>query len=123
MYDKNGQLYDRREMLRVKLKNLAQEARLIRREETRTRAGQLRDELALHRRTIVRTAARETHLAYGFIRDIPLERMERNCGSKDWLPPDWAAVAKMVRRYGRTGGAACPCLVAAMPPASQPRAA
>lgn len=35
MYDKNGNLVDRREMLRVKLKSLMEEAKIIRHEERR----------------------------------------------------------------------------------------
>lgn len=113
MYAKDGTLLDRREMLRVKLKNLAQESKLIRREEQRARAGQLRDELALHRRGIVRTAARDTHLAYGFIKGRALIQMEHNCEHKDWSRPNWDAITKMVKRYGPvTGG--CPALEAAI---------
>lgn len=62
MYDKNTVLIDRREMLRVKAKSLAEEAHLIRREERRTR-GLLRDELRWHRTGVVRFEARATHLA------------------------------------------------------------
>jgi len=115
MYAKDGTLLDRREMLRVKLKNLVQEARLIRREEHRARAGQLRDELAFHRRTIVRWASRETHLAYGFVRGRSLIQMENNCERKDWAAPDWAAITKMVKRYGAVVGG-CPTLDAAITP-------
>ncbi len=57
MYAKNGELLDRREMLKVKVKSLAEEARIIRREERRV-LGLLRDELSWHRRQDVRSAAR-----------------------------------------------------------------
>ena len=45
---KQDALIDRREMLRVNVKSLAEEARMVRREEARTHE-QLRDELHLHR--------------------------------------------------------------------------
>lgn len=86
---------DRREMLRVKLKSLAAEAKIIRREEQRS-WGSFRDELRLHRVGTVRQAARETHLAYGFIRGRALEQMEAKAAVK----PDWEAVRKMVKKYG-----------------------
>ena len=88
-------IVDRREMLRVKLKNLAQEAKLIRREEQRS-FGQLREELYRHRIDVVRVAARETHLAYGFIRGRAWADMEQNPETF----PNWEAVRKMVKKYG-----------------------
>lgn len=88
-------IQDRREMLRVKLKSLAEEARIIRREELRS-WGQLRTELHLHRVKEVRSEARHTHLAYGFIRGLPLDRIE----AKSETPPNWERVRKMVKRYG-----------------------
>lgn len=98
MYSKDqATVVDRREMLRVKLINLMQEARLIRREETRTH-GELRNELREHRVGIVRQAARETHLAYGFIRGRTYAQMEANCEKAK--APDWAAVRKMIGKYG-----------------------
>ena len=95
MQDKAGNIIDRREMLRVKLKSLAAEAKIIRREEQRTH-GALRDELAHHRRTVVRSAARHTHLAYGFIRGRTIEQMEK----KSHRPYDRDRVEKMVKQYG-----------------------
>lgn len=91
-------IVDRREMLRVKLKSLAAEAKIIRREETRTHSG-LRAELWLHRVSIVRSEARCTHLAYGFIRGRTLEQMEPKSDS----PPDWERVRKMLKKYGPAG--------------------
>ena len=88
-------IIDRREMLRVKLKNLADEARLIRREERRTH-GTLRDELYLHRINIVRSAARETLLAYGFIKGLTLAQMEPTRRTE----PNWDNVKKMLKKYG-----------------------
>lgn len=97
MYDKDGKLHDRREMLRVKIKSLAEEARIIRAEEKRTR-GSLRDELHLHRVGIVRSAARSSHLAYGLIRGKPYERMEaKTCEGN---APDWTEVGRLCKKYG-----------------------
>lgn len=107
MYAKDrATIIDRREMLRVKLKSLAEEARIIRREELRAH-GEIREELYRHRIDTVRAEARATHLAYGFIRGLTLEQMEpvRNVG----VPADlaelrdkalFAKVDVMVRKYG-----------------------
>lgn len=110
MYAKDRKtIVDRREMLRVKLKSLAEEARIIRREEHRTR-GELRHELSMHRRGVVRQAARATHLAYGFIRGRTLEQMEprRNVYLPAYLVEHceqalWADVRKMLKKYGPPG--------------------
>ena len=88
-------IQDRREMLRIKLKSLAVEARIIRREELRA-WGPLREELHRHRIDVVRAAARESHIAYGFIRGRTLEQME----AKSAKPVSWEAVRKMVKKYG-----------------------
>ncbi len=99
MYEyKTNKLIDRREMLRVKLKSLAEEARIIRREEQRTH-GRLRDELHLHRVGVVREAARATHIAYGLIKGRTYEQIERTA----IYGPDWAAVEKMLAKYGPKG--------------------
>jgi hypothetical protein len=86
---------DRREMLRVKLKSLAAEAQIIRREEHRS-FGQLRNELHLHRVNEVRRAARMTHIAYALIKGRTLEQIEPNAAT----PPDWDAINKMLKKYG-----------------------
>lgn len=95
MQTKDGQVLDRREMLRVKVKSLAAEAAIIRREERRTRE-KLREELALHRRTVVREAARNAHVAYGLVKGRAYEQMEGNAKSI----PDWDEVTRMVKKYG-----------------------
>lgn len=102
-------IIDRREMLRVKLKSLAAEAAIIRREERRSH-GALRHELSLHRRGTVRWASRATHLAYGFIRGRTLEQIEprRYVNVPDWLAKQcdkslWDDVRKMLKKYGPAG--------------------
>lgn len=90
-------LVDRREMLRIKVKSLAEEARIIRREEQRT-WGLLREELHHHRVVQVRRAARSAHLAYGLIKGrtwLQMETVSRSFGMVDW-----PAIYKMVTRYG-----------------------
>jgi len=70
---------DSRIYLKVKIKSLAAEARIIRHEEAKARKWKntaLRVGLAGHRRGIVRSAARHTHLAYGFLRGRPYKAME-----------------------------------------------
>lgn len=91
-------IIDRREMLRIKLINLMQEAKLIRAAERATH-GTLRFEMWEHRTSVVRAAARHTHLAYGFIRGKRYEQMEQPGSST----PDWEAVRKMVKKYGPKG--------------------
>lgn len=86
---------DQREMLRVKIKSLAEEARIIRREERRTH-GTLRDRLYLHRIGVVREAARSTHIAYGLIRGRTLEQMEPKSNSE----PNWPDIKRMLKLYG-----------------------
>jgi hypothetical protein len=96
MYDKDRKtIVDRREMLRVKIKSLAEEAKIIRKEEQRTK-GNLRTELHLHRTWDVRRAARETHIAYGLIKGRTLEQIEPNRKTE----VNWDAVNRMLKKYG-----------------------
>lgn len=95
MYSKTGELLDRREMLKIKIKSLAEEARIIRREERKTH-GTLRQELYLHRIGIVRKVQRDTLIAYGLIRGKTIDQMEPNRKSD----PDWDAINKMLKKYG-----------------------
>jgi len=95
MYTKEGTILDRREMLRVKIKSLAEEARIIRREERRSN-GPLRDELHIHRVIAVRSEARVAQLAYGFIRGRAYERLEPKANT----PPDWKRVRALCKKYG-----------------------
>lgn len=93
---------DRREMLRVKLKSLAVEAKFIRHEEKRT-WGEFREELHAHRIKVVRVEARHTGLAYGFIRGRTFEQMESNTTPETYVIPDWERVRKMLKKYGPSG--------------------
>jgi len=88
----------RNPFLRVKLKHLAAEARIIRVEERRAnhhKNYQLQNQLHQHRVTVVRSAARSTLLAYQYLRGKPYRMCENNPESVDW-----SAVKRMVKQYG-----------------------
>jgi hypothetical protein len=102
MYEKDRTtIKDRREMLRVKLKSLAEEARIIRREEQRS-WGMLREDLHKHRVLQVRRAAREAHLAYGLIKGLEIHQIEpiRYAESATSERILFDNVRKLIRRYG-----------------------
>ena len=87
--------------LKVKVKSLTAEARIIRLEEARSR-GDLREELRAHRRKDVRREQRATQLAYGYLRGIARARVE----PKPLTEPDWTRVEAMVKKYGGTSALA-----------------
>lgn len=94
MVTEKGYIIDRREMLTIKLKALAAEARIIRQAERRMPGG-LGIEMRLHRIQVVRSASRHTHLALGFIRGRAYGQLE----AKAYVQPDWDRVKKMVKHY------------------------
>lgn len=82
--------------LKVKVKHLAEEARIIRKEEQRN-CGDTRDWLYLHRIYGVRPECRATHIAYAFAKGTPLEKVEK---FPDTIPVNvWARVTKMISLY------------------------
>lgn len=86
-------------MLKIKLKSLAEESRIIRKEELRLkRAGRgvEIDTLRLHRHKVVREEARATHVAYGFLKGMSYDAVEPSAKSK----PNWDKVVHMVKKYG-----------------------
>ena len=85
---------DKRVYLKVKIKSLAEEARIIRKEENKR--GPLWWGLRLHRTGIVKSEARAALLAYGFLRGLTYRQIEANTK----FAPDWARVKKLVDRYG-----------------------
>ena len=87
---------DERTYLKVKIKSLAEEARIIRKETKRARTVSIKNGLALHRKGIVRNEARHTCLAYGFLRGLEYRQMEH----KAFVAPDWAKIRRMVQKYG-----------------------
>lgn len=95
----------RNPFLRVKLKSLAEEARIIRIEERRANeAGkyQLQSDLREHRVIIVRWNARATLLAYQFLRGVPYQVVECTDFWDHWErdPGLFKNVLKMAQRYG-----------------------
>lgn len=85
--------------LRVKLKSLAEEARIIRLEETRAIKHQkysLQASLRWHRVDTVRSEARHTLLAYQYLSGRSYDACEQP-GSR---PVDWKKVEAMVKKYG-----------------------
>jgi hypothetical protein len=96
--------------LRVKIKSLAAEARIISREERRALRHLLRlapdaparpdaqttyVSLRAHRREVVGRAAREALLAYGFLRGRAYARLEPSNSSS----PDWDGIRKVAERF------------------------
>lgn len=89
---------DRRVMLKVKSKSLAEESRIIRREERKLGGPcALRAELHRHRIIDVREESRATHLAYGIVRGMAVDRIEKSTTRTDHL---WGKVRTMVKKYG-----------------------
>ena len=86
---------DRIRHLRIKIKNLADEARTIR-EEARKTSGMTKWDLNHHRTTVVRRHARENLLAYGLLRGVPYHAIERKCHE----PPNWHNIESTAVRFG-----------------------
>lgn len=83
--------------LKVKVKSLAAEARIIRREEHRWPGDSpTRASLQGHRRNDVRREARHSYLALAYLRGRAYREVEQTC-HRD---PDWEAVARMIKKYG-----------------------
>lgn len=83
--------------LKVKIKSLAAEARIIRLEESRSKGFQ-RQSLYIHRVCDVRKEARWSQLAYAFLRGRDYSRVEaKNSG---WV--NWDRVMKLVAKFGES---------------------
>lgn len=87
---------DQRVYLKVKVKSLAEEAKIIRKEEKRAKRLSIRIGLHDHRVGIVRYEARHANLAYSFLKGRSYAEIEG--GAKE--APDWNKVRKMVEKYG-----------------------
>jgi hypothetical protein len=98
--------------LKIKGLSLAGEARIIKRlEKSRQTHPKLAASLHMHRTHEVRSEARSTHLALGFLRGVPYKAMELplrplNEGHKRSLnmtrtAPDWKRVEQLVNKYGQ----------------------
>lgn len=88
---------DKRRHLKVKIKNLAEEARIIRSEERKVH-GMEKWELQHHRRTVVRDEARRSLVAYAIIRGKDPSVHESNDLYK--RAGDEGPVKRMVEKYG-----------------------
>ena len=88
--------------LKVKIKSLAAEAVIIRREERKLcdrRPDTLWSRLNFHRRYDVRREARAAAIAYGFLRGRALTQIE----NKSHDAPDWKRIEALVKKYGPPG--------------------
>ena len=86
--------------LRVKIKSLAAESRIIRADELKAKGDRylgVRASLHSHRVGAVRFASRNAQLAYAFLRGKSYAQVEGNAKSK----PHWPAVAGDVVRFSR----------------------
>lgn len=84
--------------LKIKVKSLASEARIIRKEAKKT-SGDVKYGLNAHRTSVVRPQARASLLAYGILRGVPYCVMERSCRYE----PDFNRVIKMATSFGARG--------------------
>lgn len=64
--------------IKVKIKSLAEEARIIRSEEHKAKYDSTREGLHAHRVIQVREEARASLLAYGYLRGLSLSQVEKN---------------------------------------------
>ncbi len=85
----------KRAELKVKIKSLAAEAKIIRLEETRSKGNQ-RQSLYFHRIYDVRQEARLSQLAYAFLRGREYSQVE----SKNSKPVNWDRLIKLVDKFG-----------------------
>lgn len=84
--------------LKVKIKSLAEEARIIRLEEHRAKSKKdtfLLNGLKQHRIGIVRYEARHSQLAYAYLRGRQYHQVESICTTD----PDWSRVEKLIKKY------------------------
>jgi hypothetical protein len=92
--------------LKMKIKSLTEEARIIRCEEKKyTKSGSFKDHpfhgvinfgLHDHRVREVRSALRNSYLAYAYIRGRKRVSVEHKCYSD----PDYGSIARMAYKYG-----------------------
>jgi hypothetical protein len=86
--------------LRVKIKSLAAESLIIKREMLKFRTtNPVYERLHQHRVVDVRKEARATIVAYGFLNGLAYHEIE----SASYEEPDWTRVSAMVAKYGTEG--------------------
>lgn len=87
-------------MLKVKIKTLAQEKRIIRKEICKAKSGStLQGQLYHHLQAVVRIENRWSLLAYAFLRGVPLKKLEKNAGKG----VNFDKVKAIVERFGLVG--------------------
>lgn len=89
-------ILDNRACLRVKLKSLAEEGKIIKHEIKRTTRVDLQCTLQVHRTLVVRSEARHTLLAYGFLRGKKYLEIEHKAKEQ----PNFDKIRKMVEKHG-----------------------
>lgn len=97
--------------LRVKIKSLAEEARIIRKEEKKAlklspRTGDngycpTYESLRTHRKGVVGYEARHSLLAYGFLRGMPYAYMEQRLKDITWDQPEFSRVKHLAERFSQ----------------------
>ncbi len=88
-------MQERLRHLKIKIQSLTDESRNIRK-EARKVSGMEKWNLNHHRTTTVRDASRYNLLAYGLLRGVPYEVIEKKCNE----PPSFRAVAKHATQFG-----------------------
>jgi hypothetical protein len=84
--------------LKIKIKTLAAEAKIIKAEESKWPGiSDMRTSLHEHRILVVRRENRSSQLAYGFLRGRDYNVMEWKC----YEQPNWKAVEEIAQRFGR----------------------
>ena len=81
--------------LRVKVKSLVAEAKIIRAEAKKT-SGKVKCRLNDHRKTVVRRHTRHNLLAYGLLRGTPYILMEAKCEKS----PDFKWIGQLAKKFG-----------------------
>jgi hypothetical protein len=96
--------------LKIKIKSLAAEAVIIKREEQRWKAAPftvdntklthpLYFSLRHHRLFEVRNECRSAIIAYGYLRGLAYKQIEAKCHES----PNWERIAELIRKYGPAG--------------------
>jgi len=81
--------------LRVNIKSLANEAKVIRNEIKKCRDNNIKNALHLHKIWTVKAEARSTQLALAAIRGVPYSVVETNPKTR----PDWCRIRKKVEHH------------------------
>lgn len=88
-----------RHYLKVKIKSLAEESRIIRKEELKT-SGELREGLYQHRIWDVRGEARAALMAYAYLRGKSVESVEPNAHQDYLASRAFNRAKQIVKKFG-----------------------